>query len=700
MNNGYYGNRTTKESSTASALLSAADAMTVFTKASNPNSYLSDMTKLMDSAYKEHITGDAHGAYNVPGVAFIHAGQQANAGGTAQYVIDMAKSELNFNINNPFNGSSVIVYNTESYVRNEPITQTVDIPEGKCITGVKNASTGASVPYEVINVDGNEVAITFICDIAPYSHKLYNIVMSDGKQELNITQNTRLMQGGSAKGSGYNLTVGKNGEITSLTTSAGQKIISTENGSRGAFFTGYFYSITGTGAGTMSESTLELKMIYEGPVSTRFIASGHINSQLLDVMITVYKTLPYFDMKIIADFTVNCGIGARDPYEFANWGMTNDNTNQKKLNINFKPDFQLGGSFSGDTLNPSYPLYDYRNYNNTVNVSRYTPFYPEKFKRKSEPATLTGSGVGRTNHVYDILSRYYIDISSPNSDRGLSMFIKGGASFTYDGNTLGSVMAASSQWDPIDGTDVLKTDASYTFAGVEYTGDCLWDFRFLAHARANSATEVVLADGKTADLLKQGLGFNKPLLTDVIDEAYGELPAEYQYLVPKIGNGVIINSISLQNGKYYARAFEYNGQKAGNFAINCNGKTAAIKPVSMDYTQSRDDANKNLTQYKIGTYQLTLATPANSNSTDGNGTNGADWDPDDGSYPEDESIASENDDSDGSSVGSSSGSSKTVAQKKDPPQNRWLAWLLAGAAVVLAAGGTSTVVFLKKKKVN
>jgi len=477
----------------------------------------------------------------------------------------------------------------------------VNIPKGKRVTGVMNAMTGESIPFEVTDISEDFerlVTMTFICDIAPFSHKLYNIDTESGQQEITVTANEGLKKGGTVTGKGYSMTVGENGEIVSLTTASGQKIISAE----GLYLTGNFFSIKQKNTGSMQRSSMSIAAVYEGDVSTRIIAAGSIGEQETTIIITIYAELPYFDIKILANIDIDCGIGTYTDYQWSSWGLAGDNLLRNKLNINFRPDFQLGGSYAGDTLSTSYPLYDYTAYNDAVNVSRYTPFYPEKYQRRSESATLTGGGAGRVNHVYNIVSRYYFDVSSTNSDRGLSMLVKGGVSFTYDGNTLGCVMGVSSEWVPIA---MASMGARYNIAGESYTGNLFWDFRALAHDQIDSATEVRLSGGDSVDLLKEGLGYNNPLIVDIIEKTSGALPAEYQYLSPNLADGVVISSLSVRNGEYFVRAFEYNGRDAGEFSMDFGGRAAIIRPVSMDFKHSRDVAGISLTPYKIGTYSFT-----------------------------------------------------------------------------------------------
>ena len=576
-------------------------------KLTNPSAASEDITEKVDKAYQEQLRAEAHGMYEVPEIMGNHLQQLLAAEGYVLPIKEDSLEALNKNINNPYDGNSLVVYNTQNYDRSEFVTQQIVVPKGQQVTAIKDASTGKNVPFEVSNIVEKsstlQLTLSFVSNIKGFSHKVYNIEVGDGEQKVTLTEKTDIQSGATVKGSGYTLTMGNNGEITSLVTDSGQKIISAVNGNGGLYFTGNFYSITDRTLGSMQRSAAKLVGVYDGDVSTRIIAEGKISNQTIYTIVTVYKELPYADVKIIADIKAGVGIGTVPSAQHEAWGEGNTNSRQKKLNVNFKPDFQLGGAFAEDTLTDKYKLYDYKAYNEVVNVSRYTPYYPEQYQRTSELTTLTSQPTQQTNHVYDILSKYYVDVSDTDGSHGLSIMLKGGAGMTYDGNTLSLVMGQSTSYNDISNSAMNQ---KYTINGKEYRGNNYWDYRILPHDKKNSTTDIVSGDNQEMDLLKLGMSYNAPLVVSASTKTEGTLPTEYQYLTSNVGDNVIVSNLTTTTDGVFVRTFEYKGIESGEVSFSQAGKVVELKPYAMSMNAEKSDGNTKITPYKIGTYQMTV----------------------------------------------------------------------------------------------
>lgn len=606
MNTGYYGDKAIRKTTETARLITDTEALYSFLKLSNPAAAAEDITEQIDKAYQEQLRAEAHGMYEVPEIMGNHLQQLLSAEGYVLPIQEQSLTELNKNINNPYDGDSLVIYNTQNYDRKELVTQQITIPKGKRLTAIEDASAGENVPFEVSNIVEKsatlQLTVSFVSDIKGYSHKVYHIEVGDGEQVVTMTEKADAQNGATVKGNGYTLTIGANGEISSLVTDSGQKIISTVNGNGGLYFTGNFYSITDNTYGSMQRSSAKLAGVYEGDVSTRIIAEGSISDQPIYTIITVYKDLPYSDIKIIANIEQGVGIGTVPAAQHEAWGEGNTNSRQKKLNVNFKPDFQLGGAFAEDTLTSQYKLYDYEAYNKAVNVSRYTPYYPEQYQRASELTMLTSEPTQNTNHVYDILSKYYIDVSDTDGSRGLSIMLKGGAGLTYDGNTLSLVMGQSTSYNQIANSSMSQ---KFTINGKEYAGNNYWEYRILPHDEKSSTTDIA-AGGEQLDLLKLGMSYNAPLIVSETTKTEGALPAEYQYLTANIGDSVIVSNLTTTTNGVFARTFEYKGKDGGEVSFAQAGKAVELKPYAMSMEAEKADGNTKITPYKIGTYQMTV----------------------------------------------------------------------------------------------
>ncbi len=604
MNVGFYGDNLTRRNGQVSALLSSTEAVVAFRRLSGDTA-AEDYRGKLEEAYKLHLNAEAHDAYAVPETTGVALDQLASAEALVKPIQEETLKELLKQIKNPHEGPSLAVFNTQGYDRREPVSMMITLGGDERVTAVTDGN-GKAVPYEITSVQGTTSQTTavlcFVADMPAYSHQLYTLQTETGKQTVTLRDISS--QGNTVMGNGYTLVLNGQGEIQELATDGGAKIISSVGADGGLYYTGNFYDLDSISNGSMYRSSGKVSRIWEGDVSTRIVTEGTIENQTYYTLFTVYKALPYIDVKTIFDFKPNAGIGTLLEAQHQAWGELDSNLRQKRLTVNFKPDFQLGEN-AADTLNAGYSLYDAAKYNEAVNISRYTPFYPEQYERRSEWVTLNTQGDKMFNHVYDILSRYYLDVSSKDGGRGLTLMTKGTGGYAYDGNTLSYVLGQSSETNKIVAAGL---NVNYRLAGEKYSGNCYWDFRLVPHGQKTGSTDLRLTDGGEGDALRMALSYNNPLLVTAGEKTAGTLPAVYQYLEAEPADNLLLSSLSFQKGEVYLRGFEYKGENAAQPRLSTGGTAHGLTALSMDYQRPADSGE--ITPYKILTWKVELGKPA------------------------------------------------------------------------------------------
>lgn len=627
-NSGYFGNNLVKASQINTYYTDALEKLTVFAKIAGISG-VKENRDLFDRSWKAIIEAEAHDGHLVP--EFTHASWVALE--RSRSAMDLIKTQVEGNLINSIqtkhNGKNLVIFNTQSFDRKEIVNYKLEFYEDIKITGVKDADTGKNISFDIMDAETRfgvtTLTLSFVADVPGFGHATYNIITSKGKSENTLKPSSNLLNtvNSSGKvtlnGKDFSAVIYKDGSLESMKLKDGTEVI----GKSSNIFTGRFHNLDTPQTGTKETSNAKVTSIEEGANIYRVTVSGSIKNQDFVWKMAVYKTLPYADFNLVFDFEPNVGIGnyvlpGGKFFGATAWTEANDNARRDRLCVNFNTGFKLASG--NDPFNPSYSLYDASAYNSKVNVSRYTAFYPEQFKRENESNTLSTWPKLDTNHIYNIFSKYFIDISDTAGNKGFSLVTQGNGAYVYDGNMLSYVLARSSpaEDNPFDEINQLYTSFrgwteaglqggfSMSSIGIEQSGkgNYSWQYRIIPHAAKASTTTFKLSDGSTFDSLREGIAFNNPLYIVYMEKGNdGKLPPKYRYMLTDTGSGTITSSLKLYNGNIYARVFEYQGKKWGTARFTMNAKPASIQPVSMNLRETRNHPSY-LGPYKIYTYRV------------------------------------------------------------------------------------------------
>ena len=611
---GIYGNYIAKRNAEISGLINNTEGLVSFGAIAGVS--ILDYATELENAFKYYLQAESHDSYYGSGLALVERKNQKRAEQLANLIKQEILKRLTPAIRTGHTGPSLVVYNTLGFSRKEPVTHTFNIPEDSHITSIVEASTNLTVPYEVtkVSTSGNQqsVTVSFLPTLKAFSHNTYKVMLESGQQNVTMVSNTNLLNqinspsGGVVNGKGYTIKFNSNGRIDEIADTYGTKIAVDS-----LFLQGDFYSISGEGdsavLGTPSTqvSNLAASAVLEGAVSTRIILSGTIAGRTLYNVVTIYNDSSVIDVKTIIDVDRTVGIGSIFDYKHYLWGEPSFDSRNKRLSVKINTDFKLGGSTYSDTQ-LQYPLRKSPDYNALTNVTRYTTFIPERYRRTNMFNTITGEDTPVDNYTYNINSKNYIDISDTQGNRGITMFTKGVSGYHYNGNTLSLVLAQSNQYDFLPDIGQFDPSPSLEIAGISVNGNVGWDYRLLPHLQKNDDIFYNIGS-ETVNIMEMGIAYNQPLTVDVNngEEQGAYLDQDNTYLKVTAGDTVMLNNIKYLDGKIYARAFEYAGAQGGNISFEINGDHIAHKSYSMDYRREVADKTS-ITPYMIGTYQLSF----------------------------------------------------------------------------------------------
>lgn len=636
-NAGYYGNTMTVWANEVSTLLTDTEKLIAFRYLADRNS-IQDYQEELDVAWKKLLIAEAHDAYSVQELTTISFQQLFDAKRTVWPLRQNVLSELSQSIKTNHIGQSIVVYNTLNFDRKEPVILELLLDEGKQIASIKEAASGDTVPFDVISVTAasggrNRAEVVFIADVPSMGHNTYNVILEDGIQRTTLCE-PDILSGGKGQivlGNEYcTILFNENGEIESLLAFDGTPILSSGTVQPSHYFTANVYPLDKPHLGGIYRSEGKISAIEEGSVLTRIRVEGTLEEQLYWYAVTLYDGLPYVDFRTDFKFAGNKGIGHPPEHNAEIWGETDSNSRRKRLTMNLHPAFQLAqgsdveestsgllklwnfvrqlgrGSEEISPWSERYPLYDAAEYNRVVNISRYTPFYPEDYGRYSSLKTLESWPDKMYNHIYDLESRYWLDISDTDGTRGFLLLNKGTAAYVYDGNLLSMVLTQGDKFVPLN-VGIFGLRSGFNMGRVE-DGHYLWDYRIIPHLKKENNTIYQVTEDHVIDSHRQGLTFNNPLLVyvvDVTDDAQGGLEPKFQYLTLPTEGQLILSALKLIDNSLYLRVYEYGGKTLHDFEVNSPLYShIEPEPVTMDFRRERAVSNDGIAPYHIGSYRL------------------------------------------------------------------------------------------------
>lgn len=623
-NSGFYGNILNNALAKVTYLVDSAEKLISFAKLANISG-VSDNRASFDESWKDIVRAEAHDAHIVPETTWVALNDLYSAKSRVDSFRGSVEKALTSNVNTKFDGDSLIIYNTQSFDRSELVVTKVTIDANAKITAIKEAASGKSIPFDITSVSTSgsktTAVVTFKADVPGFGHNTYNIITAAGKTETTLKRNTTLLNAAKSskatlKGKGFTLSVSKDGTIGDIILDNGTKIIDSGSGA----YQGRFHPKSQPENGTMKYSTASVVEIVEGATLYIVTTSGNINNQEFTVKTAVYKSLPYIDFNTEYTFTKDVCIGnyllSTDAdgkkvfFSSEAWSESNENSRRERLVVNYNMGFKLGNN--KDPFDPTYNLYNTDAYNKAINVARYTPYWPEEFKRETDANTLNSWPTKEPNHIYDIFSKYWIDISNTAGTAGLTMLTEGNGAYVYDGNMLSYVLAKASPASSLNGFTnpwgykIDPIDANMLgLEGDTFSSNFVWNYRFIPHTKKLSTTEYTLPDGTKYDSVKEGLAYNNPLYPiQVKNQTSGSLPEKHRYLLADTGTTTVTNTLRTIGNNVFARTFEYASYRWADARFVVNKKSVAAEPVSMDMKTSRKSNPKYLDPYKIATFKI------------------------------------------------------------------------------------------------
>lgn len=562
-----------------------------------------DYADELKAAWKQFLSAQAHDSYLVPETGPLAFKQMTQAEAMVAPIKEEVLSSLASKIAAEHDGQSIVVYNTLNFQRREPVMLEVSLATGTYIRDLVEAESGKSVPFDITEIrkedNADRVSLVFVAEAPAMGYNTYNLLLRQGEQKTTLQVSA---QGKAVKleNAYFFLDVNKAGEIQGLSLKDGTSILSTGRLEASSHFTANIYPLDNPTKGKQYRSSGEVVSIETGNVVFRVIAKGKLEEQGYKHVTTIYKDLPYVDFYTEFQFTAGIGVGEPVTHPAHAWGEVNENTRRKRLTVNFRPAFQLARSLiPRDPHSTSYPLFNARKFNEATNISRYTPFIPETYERKAAFVTLETYPEQYRNHIYNIESRYWLDISDTDGSRGFILLNQGTGAHVYDGNLLSMVLAQGSQYVPLYGHRNHYSAIEAPYREGRYS----WSYRIIPHKQKISDVRYELND-YSIDSHREGISFNNPLIVQVVEGVAGHLPPKFSFIsVPE--NGVMISTLKLEGDAIYLRLYEYEGKGHGEVTVSSPlYEGFSIVPVSLNFHEDRPESYLELTPYRIGTYRM------------------------------------------------------------------------------------------------
>ena len=604
-NSGFHANRLNIWLSKSYAFMDAAEKLLSYAMLSGY--YIGENRNDIDYAFKKILDSEHHDSHIIAETYHIGFNHLKQGVAVVKPIIKKALDCLSSRIQTKDEDLVIIVFNTQNFARYETINTEIFLDQGYTLGELREIASNAVVLYDIIEVKDTSVIICFNAGIPELGHNSYSVDVLQGPRNVTLKEEAVDSTDGFSITTeiGNRITIDRNGELVEITNSEGKSVINAGN-----FFTARIFDDHTLDNQTIHRSKSKFSSLIRGNVLDRIVIQGEIKGQTYQTIITLYKKLSWIDFETTFQFEEDVRIGHNTTELDEMWAQSNEDSLPKKLMLNLYSSFPAEDSYDSQAnsdfvFTEKYPLFNADQWNERTNVTRYTAYYPENYKRLAESNTLSSRPNTDPNHVYDIFSRYWLDVSNQNGSVGFTVFTEGNGSYFYDGNRLGYVLAQSTKSVPVF-CDLSEYSPCFE-ANEGIPGQYTWKYRVLPHGEKLNETDYEVAQD-ICNIHHIGLGFNYPLLVNVSrpinEEIDKTIPPKYTYL--NIGvKDAIASALRVIDNELYLRLYEYKGKHLGEVTLQCQGERIDFQPMHMDMKQSLDEAPI-LTPYKIGTYQLML----------------------------------------------------------------------------------------------
>ena len=573
-NAGYIGGLLTQMNTLVAGKITGAETLTAF--AAVVGKALPSVEEKIDFAYKQHLCAEAHDGYEVPETTDIAIHQLMDANRAVTAVQEQALQQLTENIQST--PDSIAIFNTQCYDRTEPVQVAVPHRLGYRVCAIYDPQN-CPVAFDILTVNEQETVVSFLASVPAFGHSVYRLQRSPGTDKCTMLPIDQ--QDFTAVSPSGTLVI-KDRHLQGIFNCTGEQIIEQID------LSAVIYDLDCPSNEQFYKATGAVTEICEGKTAVHITTAGMIGAEPFQIVYTVYKSYSAIDVTVSYTCNHSVGIGTPPHSQGEAWGESNENFRHRRLNINLKPAFSFAPSADRNTLD--YPPRDPVYYNEQVNLTRYTPFYPEEFKRENDFNTFQSAPHIPERHIYDINSRYWAVLSDQPGNKGLIVCAKGNEIMTYDGWEWSFVQ--------LQATKYVSSVFRFGKERNELLGENLPEkvyrhqYRLVPHNGKLSTTEYMV-NGKKADVHRMGLDFNVPFIVRYCPDMHGSLPLSYQYICPLSLEGTAATTVKSVDDAVYVRIYEYAG--------TCHPLSEPLSCVSMDYRQKRPDTSC-LEPYKIITY--------------------------------------------------------------------------------------------------
>ena len=577
-NAGYVGGLLTQWNAEIAYRLSAAETLAAFA-----NQFCGENIQAQDAidhAYKQHLNAEAHDGYEVPETTWTAVQQLLDASRTLKPILRQGVGSLCSHIAEHEDG--VVLFNTLSFPRREPVTAEVPRRPGYALTALRAAS-GEAVPFDVLRTEEETVHIAFIGEIPAFGHAVYLLERAPGADACTLTDrpaDTSVVE------TPYCRVSVEDGRLAGICGADGVPVL------EGLDLSANYYHLEDETVEEFLRSEGRVFSVKEGATQIQIGIRGLLGGENFAIGLTLYRAHPAVDMDVSFTCENNIGIGTPLHSQGEAWGEANGNTRQRRMNLNLRPAFAVCAD-GGRRGEPDYPLYAPEAYNDQVNLTRYTPFYPEAFRRENDFNTLRSQPDIPDLHIYDVNSRYWADLSDKNSGLGMIMCTKGNAIMIYDGCDWSFVQLQASKYVP--SVFQFSKDREEFLGKAIPAREYQWHYRLFIHGAPQSLTDYDVAGGKL-DAHRAGVAFNQPLICVHNPHSSGTLPLRHSYLEGFDVEGTVSTMVTQRDGGLAVRLYEYQGKHHPLPA-------APVSALSMDLSAPRPLAG-DIAPYKIVTYRV------------------------------------------------------------------------------------------------
>ena len=573
-NAGYVGGLLTRWNSIAAARIGAAEALCAFANLTHGAQI--DHHDGIAHAYRQHLNAEAHDGYEVPETTWTAVQQLLDADRTIRPLTEIAVNALCGGID--ASRDMAVVFNTLNYPRMEPVELWVPAEAGFAIGSVADPQ-GNDVPFDVLETNAQSVKLAFTANVPAFGHSAYRLTRKPGKDAVT------LMKAAAVDGIYGGVTI-TGGKVQGLRSPQGKELF------RRVDVSGNFYNLEHIDIQHFYKEQGVVLSVLEGKTRTVIQTGGLLGSEQFGIDYTVYEDFSYTGIEAYFVCKSKIGIGTpiADPNEA--WGEANHNCRQNRLNLNLKPAFSVCDD-GERRWEEDYPFRSHEAYNREVHLTRYTPFYPEEYKRENDFNTFRSTPHVPDLHVYDVNSRYWADLSEKSGEYGAIVCGAGNLTMTYDGCEWSFVQLQASKFMPSCFGFVTESREYENNSSPEAYR---WRYRVIPHGECVSKTTYSSA-GEPIDAHRAGVSFNNPLVASYCPVSGGTLPLAYSYLSGFEESGLISTAVMTDDTGFYIRLYEYAGQSH-------TLPLSDLMPVSMDFSKELPEEPIGIGPYKIKTYKV------------------------------------------------------------------------------------------------